>query len=419
MAFRVALSGLNAASSELNVIGNNIANASTTGFKQSRAQFADIYAASNLGVTSNAIGSGVKIASVKQEFSQGNVTFTNNNLDLAISGNGFFRLNDNGVNVFTRAGAFGVDRDGYVVNDKNQKLTGYGADSAGNITGALSDLQLSTADLSPQETGTATMQANLDSTQPNLTSASFDQTDPATYTNSTTFTAYDSLGNPRQVTNYFVKTGSASWDMYMTVDGTLVQADGGKALSTPPVTTDYARTLNFTSSGALDTTSSPATVATGTIPASGGSAPFTIDMNLGSTTQYGSSFAVNSLTQDGYGTGRLSGVDISNTGIMTARYTNGQSKTLAQVALANFPDPQGLRQLGDTTWGETYDSGSALVGKPGSSSLGLVQSGALEASNVDLTEQLVSMITAQRDFQANAQVVQTSSAITQTIIGLR
>lgn len=413
MAFRIALSGLNAASSELNVIGNNIANASTTGFKQSRTQFADIYAASNLGVTSNAIGSGVKVASVKQEFNQGNVTFTNNNLDLAISGNGFFRLDDNGVNVYSRAGAFGVDNNGYVVNDKKEKLTGYAADSSGNITGALSDLQLSTADLAPQQTSTATMQANLNSTDSTLTSANFNQNDPATYNNSTTFTAYDSLGNPRQVTNYFVKTGSSTWDMYMTVDGTLIQADGTKTLGTPPVTTDYARTLTFSSAGAL---SSTPTVATGTIPSSGGSTPFSINMNMGSTTQYGSSFAVNSISQDGYTTGRLSGVDINSNGIMTARYTNGQSKTMAQVALANFANPQGLRQLGDTTWGETYDSGSALVGAPGSGSLGLIQSGALEASNVDLTEQLVSMITAQRDFQANAQVVKTSSTVTQTII---
>ena len=412
MAFRIALSGLNASSQELQVIGNNVANASTTGFKQSRTEFADIYAASNLGVTANAIGSGVKVASVSQQFNQGNVSFTNNNLDLAISGNGFFRLNDNGVNVYTRAGAFGVDRNGYVVNSQNQRLTAYSADSNGNITGALSDLQLSTADLPPQATTSAAVQANLDSRTGTLTSASFDPTDPSTYTNSTTFTAYDSLGNPRLTTLYFVHTGGGSWDMYTSVDGTVIDSDPGTSVGAG----GNARTLTFGATGALTSTS---TVTTGAIPGMGGSGSFTMDLNLGGMTQYGSNFAVNTLNQDGFSTGRLSGVDIGDTGVVTARYTNGQSKTLAQVALANFANPQGLRQLGDTTWAETYDSGAALVGAPGTGSLGLVQSGALEGSNVDLTEQLVSMITAQRNFQANAQVIKTSDAITQTIINMR
>jgi flagellar hook protein FlgE len=408
MPFRIALSGLNAASSELRVIGNNVANASTTGFKKSRAEFSDIYAATNLGVTNNAIGSGVKVSSVNQQFNQGNISFTDNNLDLAISGGGFFQLSDNGVRVYTRAGSFGVDRSGYITNAQNQRLTGYQADANGNITGALGDLQLDTADLPPQQTTSVDLQSNLDSRETALNTANFDPTDPTTYNHSTSFTSYDSLGNPRLTSLYFVKTANSSWDMYMTVDGTQVDADAGAA--------GNARSITFDSAGQL---TSASTVTTGQVAASGGASAFSLDINLGSTSQYGNDFSVSNLDQDGYTTGRLSGVDIGETGIVTARYTNGQSKTLARVALANFNNPQGLRQLGDTAWAETYSSGVPLVGAPGTASLGLVQSGALEGSNVDLTEQLVGMITAQRNYQANAQVISTADTVTQTIINLR
>ncbi len=412
MPFRIALSGLNAASAELRVIGNNVANASTTGFKKSRAEFADIFATSNLGVSANAIGSGVRVSSVSQQFNQGNISFTDSNLDLAISGQGFFRLNDNGVNVYTRAGAFGVDRQGYVVNSQQQRLTAYAADINGNITGALTDLQLSTADLPPRQTTTTSVLANLDSRVGTLATGSFDPAIPSTYHHSTSYTVYDSLGNPRLTTLYFLRTGPGAWDMYMTVDGStsanIVDADAGSA--------GNARSLTFNSSGVL---TSAASVTTGNIPSSGGSAAFPISIDLSTLTQFGSSFSVNSLQQDGFSTGRLSGVDIGDTGIVTARYTNGQSRTLAQIALANFSNPQGLRQLGDTTWSETFESGAALVAAPGSGTLGLLQSGALEGSNVDLTEQLVGMITAQRNFQANAQVITTADTVTQTIINIR
>lgn len=412
MPFRIALSGLNAASTDLRVIGNNVANASTTGFKTSRTEFGDIYATTNLGVAANAVGGGVKVAAVDQQFSQGNISTTGNSLDLAISGNGFFRLSDKGAAVYSRAGAFGVDRNGYVVNNQGQHLTGYGADAAGNITGALVDLKLPSADLPPRATTTAGLTANLDSRATALTSASFDPADPTTYTSSTSATVYDSLGNPRQATLYFVNTGPGTWDMYQTVDGKLVDADASTSVGAG----GNARALTFDTAGVL---TSPASVATGPIPALGGSAPFPINVDLSKVTQFGSPFSVNSLTQDGFSTGRLSGVDVSDSGVLSARYTNGQSLTVAQVVLANFANPQGLRQLGNTAWGETFESGAALVGAPGTGSLGSVQAGALEASNVDLTEQLVSLITAQRNFQANAQVITTADAVTQTMINIR
>lgn len=412
MPFRIALSGLNASSSDLRVIGNNIANASTVGYKKSRAEFGDIYPATNLGAGSNTIGAGVEVSTISQQFTQGNVDFTDNNLDLAVSGQGFFRLEDGGSVVYSRAGAFQVDRAGYVVNSQRHRLTAYQADINGNITGAIGPLQLSTADIAPRETTTLDVAVNLDSRTGNLPAAGFDPSQPSTYHHSTSFTAYDSLGNPRVASLYYVHTGAGAWSMFMTVDGNqpanIVDADVGAA--------GNARALTFNTSGQL---TSATTAFTANIPASGGAAAFDIDIDLTGATQYGNSFSVSSLIQDGFTTGRLSGIDIGETGVVQARYTNGQSRTLAQLVLATFSNPQGLQQLGNTTWAETFDSGSALVGAPGTSSLGLVQSGALEGSNVDLTEQLVNMITAQRNFQANAQVISASDAITQTIINIR
>jgi len=421
MPFTIALSGLNAASSDLRVIGNNVANSSTTGYKSSRAEFADIFASSNLGVTANAIGAGVRVSSVTQQFTQGNISFTDNNLDLAISGQGFFRLNDNGTTAYTRAGAFGVDRDGYVVNGQSQRLTAFQADNNGNITGGLGDLQLSTGDLPPQASSSVTMSANLDSTQAAVT-APFDRTDPTTYNNSTSVTVYDSLGNPLLMTTYYQKQAAPanSWDQYAYItepDGTVNEMIPAGGVSGDPVVMTFNNSGSLT--GVVPNTGSPTVANYAAVALGTGAANLTVTNTLANVTQFGSAFAVTALDQDGFSTGRLSGVDIGETGIVTARYTNGQSRTLAQVAMANFTNPTGLRQLGDTTWVETFDSGVPLVSAPGSGSQGLLQSGALESSNVQITEQLVNMITAQRNFQANAQVISTADTITQTIINIR
>ncbi len=401
MPFRTALSGLNAASGELRVIGNNVANASTVGFKKSRAEFADIFATSNLGVTANAIGTGVRIASVSQQFTQGNIEFTDNNLDLAISGQGFFLLNDNGINVYSRAGQFGVDRDGYVVNSQQQQLTIFQADANGNITGATGALQLDRSDIAPRATSSVEVRANLDASASVIPSATtFSPSDATSYNNSTSLTIYDSLGSPHLTTLYFRKTASNTWDQYMYVDGA--------AVSGPD-------TLTFSSTGAI----SGGTPISVSFTPSGGAAAMNVTLDYSDTSQYGSPFNVNALVQDGFATGRLSGIDINDTGVITSRFTNGQSRTLGQVAIATFNNPQGLRQLGDTGWAETFDSGAPLLGAPGTGAAGLIQSGALEGSNVDLTEQLVGMITAQRNFQANAQVISTADTITQTIINIR
>jgi flagellar hook protein FlgE len=405
MPFRTALSGLNAASAELRIIGNNVANAGTTGFKESRAEFADIFATSNLGVTANAIGTGVRVSSVSQQFTQGNIGFTDNNLDLAISGQGFFIMNDNGVNAYTRAGALGVDRDGYVVNNQQQQLTIFQADASGNITGATGPLQLDRSDIAPAATTTIDVQANLDASAPIIPAATvFSPSDASSYNNSTSLTVFDSLGSPHLNTMYFRKTADNTWDVFQYVDGTQVNA-GAPA----------GETITFDNTGAI-TGGSPTSM---TFTPGGGAAPMTVNVDYNNTSQFGSPFSVNALSQDGFATGRLSGIDISDTGVITSRFTNGQSRTLGQIAVATFNNSQGLRQLGDTSWAETFDSGAPLVGAPGTGAAGLIESGALEGSNVDLTEELVNMITAQRNFQANAQVITTADTVTQTIINIR
>jgi len=407
MPFRTALSGLNAASADLRIIGNNVANASTTGFKESRAEFADVFATSNLGVTANAIGTGVRVSSVSQQFTQGNIGFTDNNLDLAISGQGFLIMNDNGTNAYTRAGALGVDRDGYVVNNQQQQLTIFQADAGGNITGATGPLRLDRSDIAPAATTSIDVQANLDASATPPT-ATFSTTDASSYNNSTSLTLFDSLGSPHLNTMYFRKVSDNTWDVFQYIDGTLVNPSTGAG------DPDGDR-ITFDDTGAI-TSGSPTTM---TFTPSGGAAAMTVTVDFNNTSQYGSPFSVNALTQDGFATGRLSGIDISDTGVITSRFTNGQSRTLGQIAIATFNNAQGLRQLGDTGWAETFDSGAPLVGAPGTGSAGLIQSGALEGSNVDLTEELVSMITAQRNFQANAQVITTADTITQTIINIR
>jgi flagellar hook protein FlgE len=425
MPFRIALSGLNAASADLRVIGHNVANASTTGFKKSRAEFADIFPANSLGTSSNTIGSGVKVGSVSQQFTQGNIDFTDNNLDLAISGQGFFRLNDNGTVVYSRGGAFGVDRDGYVVNSSAQRLTAYEADLAGNITGAVSDLRIDTSDIPPNATTAIDVVANLDANSvafPGFPGAPvFDHTDPTTYNRSTSLTVFDSLGNPLVANLYFRKTSAPNvWETHLWLinnagaDVEVLPAGGGAGQPAVMTFDTSGRLVGVVPSagGALSVDYQ------GANPATGG-ANLVLDVGYAGTTQFGSDFGVSALSQDGFTSGRLSGIDISDTGVVQARYTNGQTRTLAQISLANFSNPQGLQQLGDTIWAESFSSGAALVGIAGSANLGLIQSGALEGSNVDLTEQLVKMITAQRNFQANAQVITTADTVTQTIINIR
>lgn len=640
MAFRVAISGLKAASGELDVIGNNIANSNTTGFKKSRAEFVDVFAVTNVGGSGSTPGSGVRLSAIRQQFTQGNIAFTDNNLDFAVNGNGFFILDDSGTQIYSRGGAFGVDRTGFLANAQGQNLIAFSADSFGNITGAAGPIQVNTANIPPQASANMTIDLNLDAAQGQPPVSTFSATNPNSFNHSTSTTIFDSLGNSHLASMYYVKTGipatattlspgaytaavsdgnaatptqntvtaiagtsnsngqvfsleidgvnavsailnntetiatgsvateidadlatfiGASGGAYSIVSGTLsggnlvlAKADGtaisfdtatnstlgGVAASvtqsqttagvTANAPTDTAFTMsvdgtqfftelaavggtvtgaeldaalttfvagsggaysiasgsiaagnlvlskadgttaaltidsNFSGTtgsfaGALassngtpavqtniwesytlvdgvqvggpdsltfSTTGSLVTPAAGVVniaafTPSGGGAAMTLAQDYSASTQFGAAFSVNALAQDGFTTGRLSGLDIDNEGIIFARFTNGQSSVQGQVALADFSNPQGLQPVSDTSWGETFSSGAVTIGSPGTASLGLIQAGALEQSNVDLSEELVNMIIAQRSFQANAEVISTSDTITQSIINLR
>jgi len=402
MGFQQGLSGLNAASKSLDVIGNNVANANTVGFKESQAQFADVYANSLTGAGASQVGIGTKVAQVAQQFSQGNITASSNPLDVAINGGGFFRMSNNGTIAYARNGQFQLDKAGYIVNATGSRLTGYGVNASGVLaTGAPTDLNINTADLTPNTTTKVKALLNLDSGSTVPVTTPFNMADPATYNNSTAVSVYDSLGNAHTLQTFYVKTGAGAWNVYASTDG------GAASLISP---------LNFNSSGAL-TTAMPLTVPVAVT--TGATTPFNVALDYTGTTQYGSSFSVNALKQDGYTSGRLSGFNISADGTIIGRYTNGQSATLGQVVLANFTDPNGLQPLGNNLWSETATSGPALVGTPNSGSLGVLQSSAVEDSNVDLTAELVNMITAQRTYQANAQTIKTQDQVLQTLVNLR
>jgi flagellar hook protein FlgE len=405
MPFTIALSGLNAASADLGVAANNIANVNTNGFKMSRAQFSEVFAVGTQSVSSSATGSGVRLSSIAQQFTQGNIDFTDNALDLAIAGEGFFVLSDNGARLYSRAGAFGVDNEGNVVNAQGNRLQAYPYAGSGLFnTGTPQDLTLTTGANPPQATTRATLGLNLPADASLPVNPVFDPADPSSFNHTTSVTVYDSLGSAHTATTYFIKDAAVNtWNLQVEIDGTPV---GG------------VNQITFANDGSFSTPAGGLLSLPGYTPTTG-AADITMSMDLGSATQFGNAFGVNSLSQDGFTTGRLTGVSVDTEGVVFARFTNGQSTSLGKLALANFVNQQGLQQLGDTTWGQSFSSGDALLGEAGTASFGNVQSGALEASNVDLTAQLVQMITAQRNFQANAQMISTADTVTQTVINIR
>jgi flagellar hook protein FlgE len=407
MSFQQGLSGLNAASKNLEVIGNNVANSSTVGFKQSRAEFSDVYANSLTGTGASQIGIGTKISTVAQQFTQGNITSTNNSMDIAINGGGFFRMSNNGAITYSRNGQFQMDKAGFIVDAQGKRLTGFPATSGTLSTGAPLELNINTADLTPLASTEITGLFNLDSTKTALTAAGFNPNDPSTYHNSTAVTVYDSLGNPHTLQNFFVKTGAGTWDVFNTVDG----------VSTTVLPAPSA-VMTFNGTGVAPTTV-PATPSISFAPATGATSPQAITLDYSQSTQFGSAFSVNTLTQDGYASGHLAGFNVGKDGQIVGRYTNGQSQILGQVVLANFSNPNGLQQLGGNAWSESSTSGPPLVSTPDTGSLGVLQASATEDSNVDLTAELVNMITAQRVYQANAQTIKTQDQVLQTLVNLR
>ena len=404
--FGTALSGLSAAQANLNTTANNIANANTVGFKESSVNFGDIYQSSLYGTNGTQSGTGVTVTRLAQDFSQGTIASSNSSLDMALNnGAGFFTMSNNGSLSYTRAGSFTTDNSGYVVNGTGERLQVFAAlPNGGFNTGGLSDLQLTTADNPPAATSSVDVELNLPSGATAPTTATFSPTDATSYNQTTSVTVYDSLGAAHSANLYFVAGATANdWTMYTSIDG--VAQAGSTA-------------LQYSSNGALITPAGGNVTLPGFTPGNGASA-MNMSLDLSKTTQFGSQFAVSALNQDGYSTGKLTGIAVDSTGVVQARYSNGQSKALGQIALTTFANPQGLQQLGNASWAETFGSGQALRGVAGATNFGQVQSKALESSNVDLTTQLVNMITAQRSYQANAQMIQTADQITQTIINIR
>jgi flagellar hook protein FlgE len=404
MSFNIALTGLNAATQDLAVTSNNLANAQTVGFKGARAEFGDIYASTNTGVASTAVGNGVRVQEVAQQFSQGNVGTTGNSLDLAVNGNGFFTVSNNGALSYTRDGQFQLNNAGQVVTASGAALQVYAPLPTGGFnTGGLSDLTLTTNESAPQATTTASITATLPANATPPATGVFNPSDPTSYTNTTSLTVYDSLGAAHTQSLYFIKGAAAnSWTLQAYIDG--------NAVGSAP--------LNYSSSGVLTTPANGQITLPPYTPATG-AANMAITLNVRGTQQTGSNFAVTAVQQNGFTVGTLTGINIDNTGVVQATFTNGRSVDLGQIAMATFANPQGLQQLGNASWSQTTASGAVVQGVAGGSGFGTIQSGALEQSNVDTTSALVQMITAQRDFQANAQMIQTDDQITQTVINIR
>lgn len=404
MSFQQGLSGLNSSSKNLDVIGHNIANANTVGMKASRAEFAEVYASSINASGGTNSGIGVTVAATTQMFTQGNITVTGNDLDVAINGSGFYELTmPNGSMAYSRAGMFKLNNEGQVVTNIGGQLMGYPTDSEGTrLSFTTQPLSLPTGGPIPaRATSSIAAEFNLDARAPVAATAT-PPTPLATY--GTSVIAYDPQGLEIPVGLAFSKTGVNQWSVYTSVNGS------DPALSTP-------FTLDFNTDGTLNSTSviPPLTVASPTNPA----VTFPVDLNFGSVTQFGIDFAVNNLQQDGYRPGELTSLKINESGVITASYSNGQTRAAGQIALVNFRNVQGLQPTGNGNWQANFATGEPVHGAPGEGKFGSLRSGALEDSNIDITGELVSMMTAQRAYQANAQTIKTQDQVFSTLLNLR
>ncbi|ACS85328.1 flagellar hook protein FlgE [Musicola paradisiaca] len=399
MGFSQAVSGLNAASSNLDVIGNNIANSETTGFKSASVSFADIYADS-------AVGLGVKVASVTQNFTDGTVESTDVGTDVAISKTGFFRVTDDSGSVYyTRNGEFTLDSDRNLVTKTGYYVTGYAATGTPPSIASGSQptvLNISSSGMAASATSTASFSANLDSGEDAITTT-FDATDSSTYNWTQSLTTYDSLGNVHTVNLYFTKTADNTWEVHA-----LDSSDSS-------ATAQDLGAISFSTSGQITGTTS-FNISTNSL---NGSAANTFSIDFTGTTQQNSDSSVNTKSQDGYTAGSLTSYTINDDGTITGTYSNSQTQLLGQIVLASFSNPQGLSSQGDNVWSETSASGQALLGTAGTGVFGTLTSGALESSNVDISQELVNMIVAQRNYQSNAQTIKTQDAILNTLVNLR
>lgn len=468
MSFNVALSGVAAAQKDLDTTANNIANVNTVGFKESRAEFGDVYAASLLAGSKTKVGDGVLTQEVAQQFSQGSLTFTNTALDLAITGNGFFVTTpdlDSSDFSYTRAGQFKLDEDNFVVNSQGDYLMGFPVNEDGTSSSvALSTtepVQIPDSSGSPAQTSEVEIDMNLDAGAIEMDPALFDPDDPDTYNAATSITVYDSLGDSHIMTYYFIKDASTTtdnndWLVITSVDDQLVnmQDSTGSDITVAAATNTAgtgtgndvtASRLIFSSGGAFEDVEAAdgvapsttlgasvddvfSTSALGAILTNGADATqqisvnFNLDRSGDSTdepTQYASNFEVTSLEQDGLPVGRLTGIDIGPDGLVRATFSNGTSEPIVRVSLARFANEQGLTQQSNTNWQESILSGEALAGEATTGTFGEINSSALEQANVNLTTELIDMIIAQRNFQANSRALEINNTLNQTILNIR
>ncbi|MDP2788324.1 MAG: flagellar hook protein FlgE [Pseudomonadota bacterium] len=427
MGFQQGLSGLNAASKNLDVISNNIANVGTVGFKSSRAEFADVYATATFGAGDLQSGLGAQTVSVAQQFTQGGLSVTNNPLDVAISGSGFFRLSGEGGTTYTRSGQFRLDKEGFLVTNTGENVTGYTQltlDSAFNVVGttSLGNVQIDLDGINAQATSDLSLNLNLDAAAVAPTVA-FSPTTSTSYNYSTSVTVFDSLGSEHSIQYYFRKEVAPdnTWSAYAYMDGTATglwpvgdQLDLN-LLNTSTLPAGGAHTMTFSSAGNLITGTS-ATNASVTPP---GAAPLIIAMDFTGSSQYSGGSGINSVSQNGFQSGNLVGLSIGDDGVIAGRYSNGVTQPLQQLVLVTFRNPQSMIPVGQNQWVSTIDAGAETINNPGEGVAGLVQAGSVEDSNTDLTGELVNLIVAQRLYQANAQTISAQSTILQTLVNLR
>lgn len=428
MGFGQGLSGLNAAAQNLDVIGNNIANSGTVGFKAGSATFADVYASSRVGL-------GVQVASINQRFTTGTVSSTGNQFDMAIDGaKGLFVVKDpSGQTLYSRNGQFYADKNNNIVNAQGQQLQGYAADLSNPLqpkpSTTLIGLSVPVGNIKPQATSTVTNTVNLDANAAVIdpVASPFDPTDGSTFSNMTPLTVYDSLGNSHTVQQYYVKRAVNpgppalnNWDVYVSIDGQVIDpATGAAQPVTSPPTYNRATSLQFDQDGRMVAATANYTL-NYVVPVTGGSAAASMAINVayGNSTQFGGGFSQNFI-QNGFTTGEYASMSIGTDGSVVANYTNGVTQVMGYVALADFNNLQGLQPVGGNAWAETANSGQPILGTPGSNGLATIKGQSVEESNVDMSQELVNMIIAQRTYQANAETIKTQDQILQTLISMR
>lgn len=415
MSFYTSLSGLQAAQTDMSTISHNIANVSTNGFKKSRSEFTDIMASNFTSDPRRLTGSGAALAQNKQMFGAGSLVTTGSSLDLAVAGDGFFAVKtmaSGGTSTaYTRNGSFGVDPNRYITDAQGSRLQAFAVETDGTVPngGTLTDVRVPMTSGEAKATGGVALKANLNSGAAAPTDPVFDPAKPASYNNATSTTIYDDKGNAQTLTNYFVRKAptdpastASEWTVHSYIGGEKMNDGTGVDVS-------FDASGNLISSDNL----------TLTVPVAGSTDPRTITLDLTGSTAAKQPFSIASRSQDGQALGEFAGITVDNAGVITASYSNGDAVKLGKVALANFVNPTGLRQNGGQYWSATGLSGAATIGAANENGFGKLMSGTIEGSNVDITEELVELIAAQRNFQANAKALDTSSQISQTIFNIR